>query len=190
MTMTLANSLTLMRIAIVPFFVYVFVLDEWGLALLLFCIAGATDLIDGTVARKFGRPTRFGAMLDPLADKCLVQSCFIALGVVGVLPWWFVILAFARDLMITVGILYLIHQNANLPYRPALVSKFATLFQLAVAILALVWLWQPRVALLGKAISEWLIWAMLITAVLILISGIKYIAMGLDILRRHRERHA
>lgn len=190
MTMTLANSLTLMRIAIVPFFIYAFVLEEWGLALLLFCIAGATDLIDGTVARKFSRPTRFGAMLDPIADKCLVQSCFIALGVVGVLPWWFVVLAFMRDLMITTGILYLIHENANLPYRPALVSKFATLFQLAVAILGLVWLWRPHASFLGRDISGILICAMLIAAVLILISGIKYVAMGLHILRQHRERHA
>jgi len=190
MTMTLANSLTLMRLLIVPFFIYAFVLEEWGLALLLYCIAGATDLIDGTVARKFGRPTRFGAMLDPIADKFLVQSCFIALGVAGVLPWWFVVLAFLRDLMITVGILYLIHENANLPYRPALVSKFATLFQLLLAILGLVWLWKPHAAFLGRDIYEWVISSMLITAVLILISGVKYVIMGLDILRQHRERHA
>jgi cardiolipin synthase len=188
--MTLANSLTLMRLVIVPFFIYVFVLGEWGLALLLFCIAGATDLIDGTVARKFSRPTRFGAMLDPVADKFLVQSCFIALGVVGVLPWWFVVLAFLRDIMITTGILYLILENATLPYRPAMVSKFATLFQMAVAILAMFSLWKPDQVALGRNIDVWLMGTILVTAVLILVSGIKYVGMGLDILRQHRERHA
>jgi cardiolipin synthase len=188
--MTLANSLTLMRIAIVPFFIYVFVLGEWGLALLLFCIAGATDLVDGTVARKFGRPTRFGAMLDPIADKFLVQSCFIALGVVGVLPWWFVILAFLRDLMITTGILYLVLEDVTLPYKPAMVSKFATLFQMAVAILALVSLWKPDLVALGRNVDIWLIGAILVTAVLLFLSGIKYVTMGLDILKQHRERHA
>lgn len=190
MRMTLANFLTLSRIIIVPFFIYAFVLSEWGWALALFCIAGATDMIDGTVARKWSRPSRWGAILDPIADKCLVQSCFIALGVVGVLPWWFVILALMRDLMITGGILYLMHENVTLPYRPALVSKFATLFQLAVAILALVWLWKPGASLLGHGISEWLIWTMLITAVLILISGIKYVVMGLDIMKHNRAEHA
>ena len=188
--MTLANSLTLMRIAIVPFFIYAFVLGEWGLALLLFFIAGATDLVDGTVARKFGRPTRFGAMLDPVADKFLVQSCFIALGVVGVLPWWFVVLAFLRDLMITTGILYLMREDVPFPYKPAMVSKFATLLQMAVAILAMISLWKPDMVALGRNVDVWLMGAILVTAVLILLSGIKYIGMGLDILRRHRERHA
>ena len=190
MTFTLANLLTLSRLVLVPFFVLSLVLGHEGWALVLFCIAGATDLIDGTVARKFSRPSRWGAMVDPIADKCLVQSCFISMGVLGVLPWWFVILALARDLMITGGILYLRHEHAPLPYRPAMVSKIATLFQLLVAILALVWLWSPSASLLGRDSSEWLMWSMLITAVLLLISGIKYVIMGLDIMRRGRAEHA
>ena len=84
MIITLANMLTLSRLVLVPFFIAAFVAGEMGWAFAIFCIAGATDLIDGTVARKFSRPTRWGAIVDPIADKCLVQSCFISLAVVGV----------------------------------------------------------------------------------------------------------
>ncbi len=190
MTITPANFLTLSRLVLVPFFLAALIAGRMGLALTLFCIAGATDLVDGTVARKFGRPSRWGAMVDPLADKCLVQSCFISMGVMGVLPWWFVMLALVRDLMITGGILYLRRESARLRYRPAMVSKFATFFQLAVAILSLVYLWRPDSYLVGRPVSTLLMWLILVTAVLILISGIKYVSMGLEILKRHRASHA
>lgn len=190
MTMTLANCLTLSRLVLVPVFLIAFIKGAHIWAFAFFCIAAATDMIDGTVARKFSRPSRWGAMVDPIADKCLVQSCFIALGVVGVLPWWFVIFALVRDVMITGGILYLIHENAELPYRPAMVSKFATLFQLLVAIVGLITVWKPTTYLLGRGIEVWLMWAVYAAVVLIFLSGVKYIVMGIEILKQHRTKHA
>jgi len=188
--MTFANFLTLSRLALVPFFLVALIVGESGWALSLFCIAGATDLIDGTVARKWSRPSKWGAILDPLADKCLVQSCFIALGVIGVLPWWFVGLAFARDIIIVVGIIYLEYKAAQLPYRPTIVSKFATLFQLLVAILALVMLWRPYAELWGRPLSVYLSWAVYVAAALVLASGIKYVIMGFELLKQRRAHGA
>lgn len=190
MILTLANILTLSRIVLVPFFLAAFIKGWAGWALAIFCIAGATDLIDGTVARLFSRPSKWGAILDPMADKFLVQSCFIALGVTGVLPWWFVVLAFTRDLVIIVGIVYLRYKDAPLPYRPTIVSKFATLFQLALAVIALVALWKPVIAFGNHSLMNVLMWTMYATAILILISGVQYVSIGLELIRNRKVQRA
>ncbi|MFH1830460.1 MAG: CDP-alcohol phosphatidyltransferase family protein [Pseudomonadota bacterium] len=189
-TLTAANLLTLLRLALVPFFLAAFIMGKMGWALLLFCVAAATDLIDGTVARMLGQPSTGGAILDPLADKCLVQSCFIALAVTGILPWWFVVLALIRDVIIVGGIIYFTRTSAQLPYGATVVSKFATLFQGAVAALGLIAAWKPHAASGGILVWQWLEWAMYVAAVLVVLSGIKYVSMGLAILRQHNTRHA
>ncbi len=190
MILTVANLLTISRLVIVPFFIAAFAIGEMGWALALFCIAGMTDLIDGTVARKFSRPTKWGAILDPIADKCLVQSCFIALAVVGSLPWWFVGLALARDIVIMGGIIYIRSTRAKLPYRAAIISKITTAFQISVAVFAMIYMWRPGFVLFGTQVGDWKLWALYATAVLILLSGFNYVLMGLSILKQHRESQA
>lgn len=185
-----ANVLTLLRLVLVPFFLAAFIMGRMGWALLLFCVAAATDLIDGTVARMLGQPSKGGAFLDPLADKCLVQSCFIALGVIGVLPWWFVILALARDVTIVGGIIYFKRAQIELPYGAAMISKFATVLQSAVAVLGIISVWKPHAQAAGTPVWQWLGWAIFVAAALIILSGIKYISMGITILKQHRARHA
>jgi cardiolipin synthase len=190
MTITLANLLTLSRMVIVPFFLAAFIDGRMGLALLLFLIAGMTDLVDGTVARMFSRPSKWGAMLDPIADKLLVQSCFISLGIIGALPWWFVGLALFRDIVIMGGIVYLRSTKARLPYRAAIISKITTAFQIAVAVLAMFSLWRPGFQALGTGVETWTQWALYATALLILVSGLNYVSMGCAILKQHRARQA
>ncbi len=187
MEWTVANMLTLTRLLLTPVFLVAFVAGERGWALALFCIAGFTDLIDGTVARLLNQPTKGGALLDPLADKFLVESCFFALATVGVIPWWFFGLAFARDAMIVFGIFYLRHRAAPLPYRPLWSSKFATLFQLAVAVLGLLsWMTAERGTIPENAFAV----VIAITALLIVVSGIQYVFVGLGLLRQAGERAA
>lgn len=190
MTITLANLLTLSRIVIVPFFLAALIDGRMGLALMLFLIAGLTDLVDGTVARKFSRPSKWGAILDPIADKLLVQSCFISLGVIGALPWWFVILALFRDIVIVGGIVYLHSTKARLPYRAAVISKITTAFQITLAVLAMFSMWKPAFMFQGISVERWLLWTLYATATLILLSGINYVSMGCSILKQHRASHA
>ncbi len=186
MELTAANILTLSRLVLAPVFVVLFVIGQYGWALAVFIFAGFTDLIDGTVARMLRQRSQGGALLDPIADKLLVQSCFISLAWIGALPWWFAALALARDVMIVGGIFYLEHVRAPLPYRPAVISKFATLFQIGTAVLGLVTIWKPELMISGVRADELLVWTIYATAALIVASGARYVSMGLQILRQHR----
>lgn len=188
MEMTVANLLTLARLILTPCFIFAFAAGQHRLAFILFCVAGFTDLIDGTVARLLNQPSKGGALLDPLADKFLMQSCFVLLAIWDLIPLWFFLLAFARDAMIVCGIFYLERQKAALPYRPLLISKFATLAQLLVAILGLLRWWQPELSFGGIAIVRWHFWCIVAATVLIVVSGAGYVRMGFEILRQSSTR--
>ncbi len=176
------------RLVLTPVFAILFLMGMKGWALGTFAVAGFTDLIDGTVARLTGKPSKGGALLDPIADKLLVETSFALLVWAGLLPLWFFLLALARDLMIVGGIIYLTRVKAPLPYGASLVSKCATLMQLAVTILGLI-LWK-RVELyeVGDALQTWFEVAVVVAALLILISGVHYTLMGLRILRTNKQR--
>ncbi|MCH8333034.1 CDP-diacylglycerol--glycerol-3-phosphate 3-phosphatidyltransferase [Candidatus Sumerlaeota bacterium] len=110
--MNLANKLTLSRVAIIPFFLLAllpqsFFLPEWvnrffrPLALFLFIGAAITDYYDGALARRHGWTTNFGRLLDPLADKLIVMTAFVALVELEIFPSWMVILILCREFLIT-----------------------------------------------------------------------------------------
>ncbi len=77
MSVNLANLLTFSRLFLTPVFVYLYVAEAWMWAFIVFCFAAFTDLIDGTVARMYGQQSKLGGLIDPLADKLLMQSCFV-----------------------------------------------------------------------------------------------------------------
>ena len=114
--MTLPNMISLARLLSVPFNIWLIMIDHWRLALIVFCLAGLSDAIDGFLAKKFDMQSRLGQYLDPIADKVLLVSMFIVLGVQGVLPLWLVILVVSRDVLLGGGLLllYLFDQ----PYEP------------------------------------------------------------------------
>lgn len=187
MEWTVANILTSARLFLVPVFVVCFLAGRQEWAVILFCVAGFTDLIDGSVARLLRQPSKGGALLDPIADKVLMQSCFALLLTAGLLPLWFFLLAFFRDVTIVSGIIYLERRRAPLPYRPLWVSKLATLLQLAVAIFGLLRWWHPDIHPAGIALLHWH-YAMIIgAAMLILVSWMQYVRMGYEILQRQES---
>jgi len=114
--MTLPNMISLARLLSVPFNIWLIMIDHWRLALIVFCLAGLSDAIDGFLAKKFNMQSRLGRYLDPIADKVLLVSMFIVLGVQGDLPLWLVILVVSRDILLGGGLLllYLFDQ----PYEP------------------------------------------------------------------------
>lgn len=104
--MNLPNKLTLLRVAMIPFFVMFMLLDIAGsaskyIALTIFVLAGCTDFVDGYLARKYGLVTNFGKFMDPLADKLLVSSAMICLIQVDMLPAWIVIIIISREFIIS-----------------------------------------------------------------------------------------
>lgn len=104
----LANSLTLLRLVLVPVFLLaLFAGDghETGfrvVAFVIFAVACITDRLDGLLARNYGMATEFGAFVDPIADKTLVGSALIGLSMLGELPWWVTVVILVREIGVTV----------------------------------------------------------------------------------------
>ena len=129
--LTPANQLTLTRVMLVPAFIILTVYGYLGWALIVFAVAGLTDLLDGLIARTFSRHTDLGAWLDPMADKLLIVTTVIVLtlpglGLVNTLPIWLTILVISRDLAIvgTVAIINLAIGRRE--FRPSIYGKIAT----------------------------------------------------------------
>ena len=104
--MNLPNKLTVLRVIMVPFFVFFMLTDVGGasnkwIALAIFVIASLTDMLDGKIARKYNLVTNFGKFMDPLADKLLVCSAMICLIPSGKLPTAIVIVIIAREFIIS-----------------------------------------------------------------------------------------
>jgi cardiolipin synthase len=135
--LTLPNLITLARLAAVPATIWLILNHQLDIAFLLFVAAGASDALDGWLARYTNARTVIGAMLDPVADKALLVSVYITLAAMGELPDWLAILVVFRDLMIMGGLLLLWMLGARTAIRPLYLSKFNTAMQIILAGFAL-----------------------------------------------------
>ena len=135
--MSLPNLITLARILMVPVVVWAIAAGEVQLAFWLFVLAGVSDAIDGFLARHFGMQTELGAYLDPLADKALLISIYVALAVVDLIPRWTAIAVVSRDIMIIGAIILSVLMAKPVAIRPLVVSKVNTLVQIVFAALVL-----------------------------------------------------
>lgn len=135
--MSLPNLISLGRLLSAPVTVWLILLGEWGFAFALFVAAGLSDGVDGFIAKRFGMTTLVGSYLDPLADKAMLVSVYVALGVRGELPSWLVILVVSRDVLIVGGAVLLLMLSREVTLTPLWVSKFNTAAQIALAIVAL-----------------------------------------------------
>ena len=106
-------------------------------AFVLFLVAGVSDAVDGFLAKRFGMTTELGAYLDPLADKALIVSIYLTLGINGDIPRWLVILVVSRDILIVGGIMLSWVIGNPLKIKPLLVSKLNTVAQIAFACVVL-----------------------------------------------------
>jgi len=134
---SIPNLITLGRILLVPVVVWAIASDQMLIAFLLFMGAGISDAIDGFLAKRFGMASELGAYLDPLADKVLIVSIYISLGIVDVLPRWLVILVVSRDLLIVGGVMLSWVVRKPISVRPHPVSKANTAVQLLLVALVL-----------------------------------------------------
>ena len=134
---SIPNLITLARILAVPVILWAITSGEMRIAFALFLAAGLSDLIDGFLAKRFGMATELGAYLDPLADKAMIVSIYIALGIVEAMPRWLVILVVSRDIMIVSAVIlsWLIDRPVKL--KPITVSKLNTVAQIVYATVVL-----------------------------------------------------
>lgn len=135
--MNLANMISLLRLLLSPAIIWLLLEAKPLAALGLFVCAGLTDALDGMIAKRFGQVTELGAYLDPVADKALLASTFITLGVLQELPLWLVLLAVSRDAMIVGGVLLFYTMNYPVVMNPLRISKINTAMQIILVALVL-----------------------------------------------------
>jgi cardiolipin synthase len=138
MALSIPNLITLARILLVPIVVWAIATPgAMWIAFVLFLAAGVSDAVDGFLAKHFGMTTELGAYLDPLADKALIVSIYLTLGINNLIPRWLVIMVVSRDILIVGGIMLAWVMGNPLKIKPLLVSKLNTVAQIGFACVVL-----------------------------------------------------
>ncbi|MEX0590268.1 MAG: CDP-alcohol phosphatidyltransferase family protein [Xanthobacteraceae bacterium] len=135
--MNLPNLVTIGRILLVPLIVWAITSGSIQFAFWIFIVAALSDAVDGFLAKRLGAASEFGAYLDPLADKALLMSIYVTLGVAALLPLWVVIAVVSRDIMILGAVVVAWLVGKPLIIHPLVVSKINTLAQILLATLVL-----------------------------------------------------
>lgn len=190
-SMTLANQLTVLRILLIPVFVFFSIsygqsLDagrplEWQrvAAILVFIFAAVTDGLDGYIARHWNQRSRLGAVLDPIADKGLLLTAIVTLSFGNwnqAFPLWFPVLVIARDAVILAGCGVLYFLNQGLDVKPTWTGKAATAAQMV----AIAWMMLQLPHYLASVY---------VAGILTLVSGVDYLIQGSLQARHHAKPH-
>ena len=183
--MNLPNKITLVRIFLIPAFLFVYLAQPLAgvsetanlwLALVLFAVAAITDALDGYLARKLKLVTNFGKLMDPLADKLLVCSALIAFVASGNLPAWAVILLISREFYIT-GLRQLAVEQ-NIVVAASMGGKLKTISQIVLIIYILL---PPPV---NALVFEPVVFAVLIVTVIVsVLTAVDYTFKNISIFR-------
>ncbi|MEM8749743.1 MAG: CDP-alcohol phosphatidyltransferase family protein [Pseudomonadota bacterium] len=174
--MTIPNILTMGRVILVPVIVWALLAGKPMTAFALFCAAGLSDAVDGILARLLNQHSELGAWLDPIADKAMLVSVFVVLGILGFLPLWLTILVVFRDLLIVVGVMLTFALGYQIEMKPLAVSKANTAAQIALAGFVLgILAFELEMPMTQQALE-------ILTGILTVASAIAYITQGLVLL--------
>lgn len=179
---SIPNILTVVRILLTPLFIILLLRHAYTQALIVFAVAGLTDGLDGFIARYMNQRTALGATLDPLADKLLIVSAYVALGILGDIPAWLAVVVIARDVIIVLGIAVFALSQRHYDINPTIVSKCTTTAQI---VTILIILFDPQRAILAVLHTP-VLW---ITAALTIVSGLHYIFIGMRILQEADDQN-
>lgn len=171
--MNIPNIITIIRILLVPVFVILIINDRMWQALVIFITAGITDGLDGFIARILNQRTVTGAYLDPIADKFLLISAYLALTIKGILPGWLSVVVISRDIIIVSGIAVLSLIGKGINIQPSFSSKITTVFQILTIISTLFFI-DGHPAFLKILIF--------MTAFFTISSGLQYVYRGIKIM--------
>jgi len=169
--MNIANRLTILRIILVPVFILAILYHRLNIAFIIFLGAAATDGLDGYIARTRNQKTRFGTVMDPIADKMLIGSAFLCFSLVGGLPAYIKmpiyvpLVVISRDVIILLGALMIYLLTGTIDVKPTILGKITTFLQMATIILVL----------LRFIYSNW-VWNT--TVVFTIVSGLDYLRLG------------
>ncbi len=128
--MNLPNILSIFRMCLVPVFIAVFFSGHTyahPIAACVYALAGITDVLDGIIARKFNLITKLGKVLDPLADKMMTITVFVCITSIRLIPWWTIVLLFAKDVLLVIGGVKL-YRDMSAIFQSNILGKLATVF--------------------------------------------------------------
>lgn len=168
----LPNLLTIVRILMIPLFVYLLVYGYTRWALGTFVVAGLTDALDGAIARMWHQQTTLGRYLDPLADKMLLTAAFVALAVLSWIPFWVLLIVVSRDIILLIGTVVMHLTQGDFDISPTLLGKTTTFVQLVLVVLAL---WVGA----GVGAVPYFDDALWVVAAITLLSGLHYLYRGI-----------
>ena len=180
--MNLPNKLTILRVIMIPFFVFFMLapyFEGYGnyIATAIFVVASLTDMLDGKIARKYNLVTNFGKFMDPLADKLLVCSAMICLIETGQLASWIVIVIIAREFIIS-GF-RLVASDNGVVIAASYWGKFKTTFQMLMVIVLLLNIENIFFQVLGTILTY-------IALILTVVSLVDYLAKNKDLLKEQK----
>jgi cardiolipin synthase len=166
--LNLPNLITIARILMVPLVVWAIASRQMQIAFLLFLAAGVSDAVDGFLAKRLDMASELGAHLDPLADKALIVSIYVSLGITEAIPRWIVILVVSRDILIIGGVMLAWFLGRPMTVKPLLVSKLNTAAQIVFACLVLAALafgFEAPAVQIAEAGLMWLVGALTLISV-------------------------
>ncbi|HHI96319.1 MAG TPA: CDP-diacylglycerol--glycerol-3-phosphate 3-phosphatidyltransferase [Thermodesulfatator atlanticus] len=170
------NCITLLRLFLIPVIIIALLEGHPRLALLFFIVAGISDALDGFLARALKQKTLLGAILDPIADKLLINTIYILGAYLGLLPDWLAVIVISRDVMILIGFLILTWHTRKIEVKPTVLSKGTTVAQISTVVITLAHFSEGIKAL-----------ACYLTAGLTIVSGMHYLFLGLKMLEGNKK---
>lgn len=135
--MNVPNALTIIRILLIPLFLYKIIQGEMVFATAVYLTAAVTDGLDGFIARVWKLQTKLGTFLDPMADKLLITASFLVLSILKIIPLWLALAVISRDFIIVSGSLLVYLMKDELTIRPQPIGKVTTFFQFGYILLVL-----------------------------------------------------
>ena len=179
-SINLPNSLTVLRILLVPVFVGLLLYGHYDIALIILLIAALTDILDGMVARMTNQRTRLGEYLDPLADKLLLMSAIVTLSVLHFIPIWAVIVVVSRDAILLAGTILANLTEIDIDISPTFLGKGTTFAQICYVIAIML---QVN-GQVSASLVDPLLWVMVTLTVG---SGVHYLLRGIQHLNASNE---
>lgn len=178
----LPNLLTLLRLLMALPIGWLLLEQQYAQALIWFALAGVSDGLDGFLARRFGWVSRFGSIIDPLADKLLLVTSYVCLSIVGDLPLWLTAVVLGRDLLLVSGAMVYRQMIGPFKVRPSFLGKLSTLLQI---VLVLTLLLELSIQPAFVEVHELLKWLVLVVT---LASGADYCRVWLNKFHCERKR--
>ena len=167
----LPNILTTIRLFLVPLFAYCMIgSHNFALAAAIFLVSGATDIVDGYIARKFHMITDFGKIYDPFVDKLMQITAIVCLAIAEIVPIWVIIIVVIKEvtMIVTGGVLYLKHIVVHSNWY----GKACTVIFYAIVFVFIIWKQMPAPWQMGLCIA--MIASMLFSAIAYIIDTVKH----------------